>query len=328
MYEKYEAANRDEPLTSRFIDDTNDQVIVTLFQTPMAIYTCPADQDTQIQAMPESGPTTNTNFAPGSYRINTGRTDGSNGDRFWDNPQITQETIPYGWRSATHLVLRQPPFSFQNMTPPGSVTKLFNFETPRRVLDGMTKTLLASEYHTKITTDASKRRRTFWGYGYTSYNQSSTIPETRQILPDYEQCKLFGGTGAEHACKRGWGSLHAGNVLQAVMLDATVHTINPEIDMKIWAESGSIAGQQSESNKAIFEYGGAMNKPGSGNRRWMRELILRRFVAAADYFLDGRWSHNSDELRDRLVAGDSSRDFACLPDRRFAIRGGRSGRYA
>jgi prepilin-type N-terminal cleavage/methylation domain-containing protein len=322
LYEKYDAANRDESVTSRFIDDTNDTVIVQIYQTPLAIYTCPSDQDTQIQAAPESGPTTGTNFAPGSYRINTGRTDGSNGDRFWDNPQITQETIPYGWRSATHLILRQPPFSYQNQMPPGTVTKLFNFETPRRVLDGMTKTLLASEYHTKITTDSSKRRRTFWGYGYTSYNQSSTIPETRQILPDYELCKLAGGVGAEHACKRGWGSLHAGNALQAVMLDGTVHTISPEIDMKIWAESGSIGGQQSEANKTIYEYGGAYYKPGAGNRRWMRELISRQFVTKADVLFDQR--SRDEAISIRGMAGPdraATKDFAWVPDRRSAGRG-------
>ena len=204
---------------------------------------------------------------------------------------------------------------------------MFHFETPRRVLDGMTKTLLVSEYHTKITTDASKRRRTFWGYGYTSYNQSSTIPETRQILPDYEGCKLYGGTGAEHACKRGWGSLHAGNALQAVMLDGTVHTISPEVDMKIWAESGSIAGQQSESGKAVFEYGGAMHKPGSGNRHWMRELIMRRFVAAADFFLNGQSPLAARELRDRFELGEIAREFAYIPERRPAVNGGRLSRY-
>jgi prepilin-type N-terminal cleavage/methylation domain-containing protein len=321
MFDRYDRVNRTRPVTGRFVDDGHAE-LQKLYQTPLAIYTCPSDQDVHIFAAPESGPTTSINFAPGSYRINTGRTDGSNGDRFWDNPQITLETIPYAWRSATHVVLRKSP-EFATAGPPGTKTKLDTFETPRRILDGTTKTLLASEYHTKITTPASSRRRTFWGYGYTSYNQSSTIPETRQILPDYELCKLAGGTGSEHACKRGWGAFHAGNALNAVMLDGTVHTISPEIDMKIWAESGSIAGQQSESGKSIFEYGGASHRPGSGNHRWMRELILRRFVAQADV-------SNNSTLHDLISISSragpdraAKKDSAWLPDRRTAMRGGR-----
>jgi prepilin-type N-terminal cleavage/methylation domain-containing protein len=321
MFDRYDTINRTRDIKNRFVDDNNAQIAV-LYQTPMAIYTCPSDQDLHIFAAPESGPTTGTNFAPGSYRINTGRTDGSNGDRFWDNPQITGQTIPYAWRSATHIVLRKFP-EFATSGPPGTTTKLDRFETPRRVLDGITKTLLASEYHTKITTTASSRRRTFWGYGYTSYNQSSTIPETRQILPDYELCLLAGGTGAEHACKRGWGSFHAGNALNVVMLDGTVHTISPEIDMKIWAESGSIAGQQSESGKVIYEYNGS-NKPGSGNRRWMRELISRKFVVQVDLSNHGRALREVTSIRGRAGLDDvAKKELAWLPDRKAAMRGGR-----
>jgi prepilin-type N-terminal cleavage/methylation domain-containing protein len=332
MFDRYEALNHGEDMTKKFIDDDE---AAPLYQTQMAIYTCPADFDAITPARPESGPQGDPTadppikrFAAASYRINTGRSDGSNGDRFWDNPNIAGQTIPYGWRSATHVVLREPPFAPSSPAPIGTQTKLFKHETPRRILDGTTKTLLASEYHTKTTTERSKRRRTFWGYGYTSYNQSSTIPESRYILPDYDQCVLIGGLGGEHACKRGWGSFHAGNTIQAVMLDGTVFTISPEVDMKIWAESGSIAGQQSESGKTIYEYGGAFHKPGAGNQRWMRELISRRFVAQAAGSSD---QHPPRELPSaRGHAGPDAailKEFAWLPDRRSTVKGGRTGLY-
>ena len=237
-----------------FIEDQNmynqfrkpyvdDQVNRLLFQTPMPVYTCPSDIDTVRQDAPESGHTTNINYAPGSYRANTGRITGETGDHFWDNPQVvTESNVNYKWRGPMHVYLHRP--------PTGARFSL-HFESFKSIKDGTTKTLLASEYHTKITSAASSRRRTFWAYGYTSYNQSSTIPETRLILPDYNLCSST-NSGDDHRCKRAWGSLHTANVLQAVMLDGSVHSVNPDIDMLIWAASGSVAGEEQIGNIGEF----------------------------------------------------------------------------
>jgi prepilin-type N-terminal cleavage/methylation domain-containing protein len=215
-----------------YIDDADDQL---LFQTPMPVYTCPSDIDTIRQDAPESGHLTNIPFQPGSYRANTGRITGETGDHFWDNPQVvTESNVDYSWRGPMHVYLHKPP---------SSARFRLQFESFKSIKDGTTKTLLISEYHTKITNSASSRRRTFWGYGYTSYNQSSTIPETRLILPDYAKCSST-NSGDDHRCKRAWGSFHAGNSLQAVMLDGSVHTVNSDIDMLVWAASGSIAGEE------------------------------------------------------------------------------------
>ena len=223
-----------------YIDDPDDRLI---YQTYMPVYTCPSDVDTLRQDAPESGNNTSTPFQPGSYRANTGRITGETGDHFWDNPQVvTESNVIYDWRGPMHVYLRKP--------PSGARFRL-QFEGFKSIKDGTTKTLLVSEYHTKITNSASSRRRTFWGYGYTSYNQSSTIPETRLILPDYAKCSST-NSGDDHRCKRAWGSLHDSNMLQAVMLDGSVHTVRPDIDMLIWASSGSIAGE--EQIRSLGEY--------------------------------------------------------------------------
>jgi type II secretory pathway pseudopilin PulG len=223
-----------------YIDDGDDRLI---YQTYMPIYTCPSDIDTVRQDRPESGPNTSIDFQPGSYRANTGRITGETGDHFWDNPQVvTESNVNYDWRGPMHVYLHKP--------PSGARFSLY-FESFKHIKDGTTKTLLVSEYHTKITNSASSRRRTFWGYGYTSYNQSSTIPETRLILPDYALCSST-NSGDDHRCKRAWGSLHDSNVLQTVMLDGSVHSVRPDIDMLIWAASGSIAGE--EVIRSLGEY--------------------------------------------------------------------------
>jgi prepilin-type N-terminal cleavage/methylation domain-containing protein len=223
-----------------YIDDNDDRL---LFQTPMPIYTCPSDVDITRQDSPESGHLTNVPFQPGSYRANTGRITGETGDHFWDNPQIvTENNVNYSWRGPMHVYLHRP--------PSGARFRL-GFESFKSVKDGASKTLLISEYHTKITNSASSRRRTFWGYGYTSYNQSSTIPETRLILPDYAKCAST-NSGDDHRCKRAWGSFHDGNTLQAVMLDGSVHSVSSDIDMLVWAASGSVAGE--ESIRSLGDY--------------------------------------------------------------------------
>jgi prepilin-type N-terminal cleavage/methylation domain-containing protein len=220
----------------QYIDDADDRLV---YQTHMPVYTCPSDVDTTRQDAPESGNNTSTPFQPGSYRANTGRITGETGDHFWDNPQVvTENNVIYEWRGPMHVYLHNP--------PSGARFRL-QFEGFKSIKDGTTKTLLVSEYHTKITNSASARRRTFWGYGYTSYNQSSTIPETRLILPDYAKCSST-NSGDDHRCKRAWGSFHDSNILQAVMLDGSVHSVRPDIDMLIWASSGSIAGEEQIRN--------------------------------------------------------------------------------
>ena len=126
-----------------------------LYQTPMPVYTCPSDFDVSRFDKPEKRPHDEYRFLPGSYRANTGRITGETGDHFWDNPQIvTHSNVNYTWRGPMHVYLHRPPSN--------ASFKLY-FESIKKIKDGTTKTLLVSEYHTKITNSASSRRRTVLG---------------------------------------------------------------------------------------------------------------------------------------------------------------------
>ncbi|HEY8505702.1 MAG TPA: H-X9-DG-CTERM domain-containing protein, partial [Gemmataceae bacterium] len=80
-----------------------------------------------------------------------------------------------------------------------------------------------------------------WGYTYASYAASSTVPESRALLPDYDRCVAIGGAGGSNTCKRGWGSFHT-NVINFVFADGSVHSISTSIDPNIHGAYGSIAG--------------------------------------------------------------------------------------
>ena len=111
-------------------------------------------------------------------------------------------------------------------------------ETTGTILDGTANTLMVGEY----TTTTRPRRTTFWSYSYTSYNQSSVSLQTRTLLADYEKCRQIGGPSGEHACKRAWGSLHAGPVINFCMSDGSVRSFTTNVSMQVLAELASVAG--------------------------------------------------------------------------------------
>jgi prepilin-type processing-associated H-X9-DG protein len=186
---------------------------------------------------PESGPGGNTGlsrptYAPGSYRAVSGATYGfqnlttGSGDAYWDD--AGQVSYLMGWRSG----FRGPMHAVR-----AGVTTV---EKITSVTDGTSNTLLAGEYVTKT----HPARRTFWGYSYTSYNQSSvTIGQTRVLLPDFDLCVSTGGLGGSNPCKRGWGSTHGGGRINFVLCDGSVRSISSNIDVNFVLPSmGTIAG--------------------------------------------------------------------------------------
>ncbi len=200
-----------------------------LRETFMKAYVCPSDIKTDLLERPESGPGSSINWAPGSYRAMSGHSLGDHGDRYWDNPLIAKRQhwrrdtiLREEWQGAMHVV----------NTEPGDDVKLGRVQL-RKVKDGTTKTALVGEYHTLT----QNRRRTFWAYAYTSYNQSSAFFESRVLIPDYEKCQSIGGGGA-HTCKRGWGSFHG--LVQFVFVDGSVRPVSQGIDMDLFVASGTI----------------------------------------------------------------------------------------
>jgi hypothetical protein len=111
-----------------------------------------------------------------------------------------------------------------------------------QITDGTSKTRLVGEYMTRT----NPRRRTLWAYAYTSFNQSSGIPESRTLIPDYQLCSNLPGGGCDGPdnCKRAWGSFHAGGIFQNVFCDGAVRSISEDVDVAVFVASCTIQGEE------------------------------------------------------------------------------------
>src|SRR6185503_8199953 len=119
----------------------------------------------------------------------------------------------------------------------------FQPEPAASVTDGLSNTLLAGEYATRMSrTNIKLGRRTYWAYTYGSYNRSEAVPESRILLPDYDSCCLAGANEHIDPCNRAWGAFHP-QVLNFLDCDGAVHTFSITIDMKLFAEAVTIAGR-------------------------------------------------------------------------------------
>jgi hypothetical protein len=204
----------------------------TLRETFVPEYICPADIFTDRLAQPQSGAGNGLFWAPGSYRAVSGASPGNDdGDGYWDNPNVDRDdNIPIWSRGAMHVVLRSG--GKRGLQP----------ERPKDIVDGLSKTLLVGEYHTRSFNEVTKSRRSFWAYGYTSYNQSSAIPKAHCLLADYQKCQDLNGGGYEADCKRSFGSFHSRGIIQFVLCDGSVTLISPDIDLRIYKALATIQG--------------------------------------------------------------------------------------
>ena len=216
----------EQPIASR-------RANVELRETLLASYLCPSDIEPDVLKSPESGPGSNLLWAPGSYRANSGHSLGISGDHYWDNPHANSRgnlaAMPDSTRGPMHTTNQVVRNGDRNLT----ANRL------SQITDGMSKTLLVGEYQTI----EYQRRRTFWAYAYTSYNQSSGFFESRTLLADYVRCQEIGGGGV-HTCKRAWGSLHEGQIVQFVRCDGSVTVISANADMNVFAAACTIAGEE------------------------------------------------------------------------------------
>jgi prepilin-type processing-associated H-X9-DG protein len=108
------------------------------------------------------------------------------------------------------------------------------------ILDGASNTIIVGEYHTK----SQNRRRTFWAYAYTSYNESSITLGSPQAfgVPDYDEC--VNNTGSHsNDCKRAFASFHPGGT-HFLLGDGSVRFISDSIDIDKLAALATIAGDE------------------------------------------------------------------------------------
>ena len=214
----------------------------SLRETFLPSYLCPSDVEREQLVQAETGVNVGVYWAPGSYRAMSGYSPGKPGagdkgdDNYWDNVSNLElkyeEWLPMWTRGPLHVVAPDAAGN-RNVKPVRS----------KDIADGASNTLLVGEYHT--TTHMS--RRTMWAYAYTSYNQSSAMPESRTLLPDFDACDRTPG-GVNTNCLRGWGSLHAGNIIQYVKCDGSVTSISQDIDISIFGDMATIAQEGAKLN--------------------------------------------------------------------------------
>ncbi|MCS7166696.1 MAG: DUF1559 domain-containing protein [Gemmatales bacterium] len=199
LYRQYNFAATNEHPSNAFVRET----LVRPY------YTCPSDIETDRLDYPESGPGSGLLYRRGSYRAVSG---GSDGTAWFDD---CCNNLPRNWRGAMH-----------------STCQMNNLTTERidDIYDGTSNTIIVGEYHNRDY----PRRRTFWAYTYTSYNQSSiTQGQARTLLNEYRRCDAIGGTGGNNPCKRGFASLHAGNVINFLFGDGRVLPIRNTVDINL-----------------------------------------------------------------------------------------------
>ena len=195
----------------------------------MSLYLCPSDTNIKFTDRPESGPGNRLQYAPGSYRAVSGRT--RRHPNWADNSEIWNDgRYAYRFRGVLHHV----------GTSSGGIVA--STERMSDIIDGTSNTIVVGEYHTMTR----NRRRTFWAYTYTSYNQSSVCPEcgSRTLIPSYDDCiavRPCGGGSCDNPCKRGWGSLHPG-VVQFALADGSVRPIPVTVNMFTLGGLASIQG--------------------------------------------------------------------------------------
>ena len=206
-------------------DNRNLRVRETLVNN----YLCPSDNDSDFTELitPASGPGSRSpriRYARGSYRGNAGLCE--NG--FWDSSSQGNVNFLFE-RGPLHGV-----GPFDGLEKPVSL---------QYITDGASNTLLIGEKAHRWTSQSGKRRQTFWAYTYTSYNRSCTFEQTRSITNNYERCVRIAGEFGSNPCKRSWGSLHPGG-LYFTMVDASVQWISTDIDIFLFGDLATIAGEE------------------------------------------------------------------------------------
>jgi hypothetical protein len=195
-----------------------------VIQTFLEPQICPSDINTKSLELPESGPGSGIRYAPGSYRAVSGVSSGAAGSANWDETNPNPQTS----KGAFHVVWPNFP----------------NVETFASILDGTANTLFVGEYHTRTI----NRRRTFWGYTYTSYACSSfhVGSPTAFGFPDYDLCDAAPPAGAgahNNDCKRSFASFHPGG-LNFCLGDASVRFIAKNIDRPVLYGAATVLGNE------------------------------------------------------------------------------------
>ena len=207
------------------LQNNQNNVVV---QTLLSVQNCPSDSNAGQLSTPESsGGTTNGSasnsiqYMTSTYRAVSGVT--TDNSTFFDAPGNAMPTTTTN-RGALHSIV-----SGANYRP----------EPFASITDGLSNTLFVGEW----STIDHPSRASYWGYTYTSYNQSSIcLGVTPDVFgnPDYN---VISNNGASACGKRGFASMHVGGV-QFLMGDGTVRFISSNINRTTLAALATIAGNE------------------------------------------------------------------------------------
>jgi len=205
-----------------------------VLEAPVKTYMCPSDPNPFTPAKPASGPGTSVLFMPGNYRCVAGA---DWGGQDWG---VDQGGPNENWDDANQVVWLMQNFpGDRGAIHATNASAGASAERIGSIIDGTSNTLMVGEYATRTTLN----RRTFWAYAYTSYNESCvTFAQSRTLIADFSLCTNT-PPGGSNQCKRAWGSFHAGNMLNFVFCDGSVHSISTSVDMNFVLPSmATIAG--------------------------------------------------------------------------------------
>ena len=237
LHDRY---NFDLPNDCKASDPECAQSNAFVREQSLQIHICPSDVATEQLISPESGQGSSEDFARGSYRGNSGRSNGH--ARWWDSQENIGD-LQRGWRGP--LPVTCGPERLWSRHGGDSYCRGNNALTEtvqlRHILDGTSKTLLVGEHFSGDKPD----RATFWAYTYTSYNKSEVVanPYTLQA-GNYERCSKFFD---EQACKRSWGSGHVDGGVQFAFTDGHVRLISIDVDLQAIAAAGSVNGGETDA---------------------------------------------------------------------------------
>jgi len=221
-----------DPTTpNAYVDPTGN--MTRLRTTKLPIFICPSDPNPFVASNPASGPGgtgTQTSLTPhmqSSFRACAGTTFGgdsytsdSGSDRNWDDGTQVGDMVQR-WNRLMRGVF---PCSTDNNGAAIQPTRI------SEITDGTANTIAVGEY---ATAKGSLNRRTLWAFAYTSYNLSDiTINQPRTLIADFDRCTAIPSPkGNNNQCKRAWGSLHSGGVMNFAFADGSVRNISPNVDM-------------------------------------------------------------------------------------------------
>jgi prepilin-type N-terminal cleavage/methylation domain-containing protein len=234
-------------------------------ETLVPMYHCPSDRESEliIPAYGPNGASGNRNvqdpdaevnralprYRTGSYRGNAGRSDGFTTWYLYEEVPTLSEIKPSGlhkgWRGPMHACLLPS-------APKPTTAYELRQERIKDITDGTSKTLLAAE----STNRDYSRRRTFWAFTFGTFVLAQTVPQPRVFSGDYKVCEAMPETTtpldapntgkSSRVCKGGWFAQHPGG-MNSAMSDGSMTWISFDIEPRVFAAMGSIAGGETES---------------------------------------------------------------------------------